>query len=48
MFKWIYRKIYYCTVRRNKMSQYEIMDNELEDINVMKQEEEVKFSHSKY
>lgn len=41
IFKWLYRKVYYCAVYRKRLSQYEVMENDLEELNSMKREEEV-------
>ena len=27
LFKWVYRKIYYCATRRSRLTQYEVMEN---------------------
>ena len=33
LFKWVYRKLYYCLMRRSQVMSYEVMDdNELEDV----------------
>ena len=46
LFKWVYRKIYYCATRRARLSQYEVMENngDLEEITsqaLSRREEEV-------
>merc|ERR1719300_2058146 len=41
VFKWIYRKMFYCVVHRNKINRYEVIENDLEDFSALNQEEEV-------
>ena len=46
LFKWVYRKIYYCATRRARLSQYEVMENngDMEEITsqaLSRREEEV-------
>ena len=42
IFKWLYRNIFYCNMQRKHMKEYDVMENEMEEIDAIKQEEEVK------
>ena len=44
LFKWLYRKIYYCATRRRRQTRYEVMENTgdpEESLAITRQEEEV-------
>ena len=46
LFKWVYRKTYYCATKRSRLSQYEVMENsgDMEEITsqvLTRSEEEV-------
>jgi len=41
IFKWLYRNMFYCNARRRTLNHYNMMENEMEETDTLKQEEEV-------
>jgi hypothetical protein len=41
IFKWLYRKVIYCGNSRKRLAEYNVMEEDMEEIDDVKQEEEV-------
>ena len=43
IFKWLYRQVISCDNRRKHLAEYDVMEDDMEEIDDVKQEEEVQF-----
>ena len=43
IFKWLYRKVISCGKRRKHLAEYDVMKDDMEELDDVRQEEEVQF-----